>query len=514
MRILLACQAATGGAALRKALASLYSLEDLNAASKAAPGNAHDIADALRSGQIPEDSILQTSCLPKPELLTAARDAGCHIITTIRNPYDAFAAFYRHVNLRPKTFLATRAAVLIGKPSGDHDVLQFIRKSYGHQLRTATSWLNCPQAIAVRYEALYADSIQALATITRIIHTVPSNKITLVAAEIVEPALSSTETTAHIHPDTYASYRADLSLPAIDSITETYGSAITQLGYRKHPRVELVASARTTAKRPTPLAIQPLIDRTSPFFVVGAVRSGTTMLRDLLRLHPRLECPEETHFFRWADPFGSHRYNTLCSGQVKLMKQHRQIDKIDETAFIELLQTSTSRGELAERYGRLYCKTRSNPDARWFDKTPQNVYGILLIKAMFPNSVFVHIHRNPLNVVTSVFQGRVIRGQSLVAAINFWLESVLIIQQFKEAWPDRLIELSYENLTADPHKSLSTLIEALGEDPNQFDLGAAPFKVHEEQNRFQSVLSPRQVEQVMSACEPYMTLYNYDHFAS
>ena len=46
----------------------------------------------------------------------------------------------------------------------------------------------------------------------------------------------------------------------------------------------------------------------TPFFVLGCVRSGTTLLRDILRQHPRLESPEETHFFRWSDPYGSPRY--------------------------------------------------------------------------------------------------------------------------------------------------------------------------------------------------------------
>ena len=46
----------------------------------------------------------------------------------------------------------------------------------------------------------------------------------------------------------------------------------------------------------------------TPFFILGCVRSGTTLLRDILRIHPRLESPEETHFFRWADPYASPRY--------------------------------------------------------------------------------------------------------------------------------------------------------------------------------------------------------------
>ncbi|HNE26739.1 MAG TPA: sulfotransferase, partial [Pseudomonadales bacterium] len=60
----------------------------------------------------------------------------------------------------------------------------------------------------------------------------------------------------------------------------------------------------------------------TPFFILGCVRSGTTLLRDILRIHPRLESPEETHFFRWADPYASPRYERNYVG-VKLFKNHR-----------------------------------------------------------------------------------------------------------------------------------------------------------------------------------------------
>ena len=37
-----------------------------------------------------------------------------------------------------------------------------------------------------------------------------------------------------------------------------------------------------------------------PLFLVGCVRSGTTLTRDLLRRVPGVICPEETHFLRWS----------------------------------------------------------------------------------------------------------------------------------------------------------------------------------------------------------------------
>ena len=87
----------------------------------------------------------------------------------------------------------------------------------------------------------------------------------------------------------------------------------------------------------------------TPFFLVGCVRSGTTLLRDLLRAHPRLECPEETHFFRWADPFGSARYRRMYVNSG-LMKRHRELDGVDEYTFRYTLNVAKNRREMMEAY--------------------------------------------------------------------------------------------------------------------------------------------------------------------
>ncbi|HHX90266.1 MAG TPA: sulfotransferase, partial [Paracoccus sp.] len=41
----------------------------------------------------------------------------------------------------------------------------------------------------------------------------------------------------------------------------------------------------------------------APLFILGCVRSGTTLVRNLLRRVPDTICPEETHYFRYGEPF-------------------------------------------------------------------------------------------------------------------------------------------------------------------------------------------------------------------
>ena len=239
---------------------------------------------------------------------------------------------------------------------------------------------------------------------------------------------------------------------------------------------------------------------------MGCARSGTTLLRDILRLHPRLECPEETHFFRWPDPIGTIRYTNLYQDSA-LFKRHRELDDIADADFYTALERSGDKKELMDFYGNAYLKKQNNPEGRWFDKTPQHVYGLLLISALYPESVFIHIHRNPLNVVASLVQGKVMAKTTLIGGVNYWVESMMILNEYKKMAPQRLFEISYEKLTSNPEEEISTLLRFLGEDDAliQYNDGLT----RPESNHYRKILSSDDIDYIRSKTEPFLTEYDY-----
>lgn len=244
----------------------------------------------------------------------------------------------------------------------------------------------------------------------------------------------------------------------------------------------------------------------APFFILGCVRSGTTMLRNFLRLHPRLECPEETHFYRWADPFGSPRYEKNYI-TMRIFENHRKLDGVSNRDFQESQLHASDRREMSEAYGRLYLESVGNIAGRWFDKTPQNVYGLPLISHQFQDSKFVHIHRHPLNVVASLVEGRVMAKHSVKGAMNYWMESMILINEYKKSNKHRVYELSYEEISTNPEVELMRLCEFLEEDfslINKKNIHTRP-----EQNKFSKILSPDEIKQVLCFCKEFMTCYGY-----
>ncbi len=275
------------------------------------------------------------------------------------------------------------------------------------------------------------------------------------------------------------------------------------------PPPSMVGAGGAGADNVTPIELPPPQHRnneTAPFFLVGCVRSGTTLLRNLLRQHPNLESPEETHFFRWPHSFGTGDF-THIQQHNETLRAHRELDGVDELQYFNLLAEATSRRGLQDGYAKLYMQARDSGALRWFDKTPQNIYGILLMSAVYPDAKFVHIVRHPLNVVSSLRAGKVMGPHTLQAGINTWLEAVSIAAEFQSAWPDRIHTLTYEDLTTSPELVLHTLLDFLGEaaPANLFDVS----QVHAERNLHEEQLSEAERAMIRKQLAGEMAQYGY-----
>lgn len=231
------------------------------------------------------------------------------------------------------------------------------------------------------------------------------------------------------------------------------------------------------------------------------------MLRDALRMHPNLACPEETHFFRWGDPYGTDQMMRALTNNA-VLKRHRQMDGITEEEFSGMLAAATSRGELYQRYMALFIKRKKPGAKRWFDKTPQNVYGALLAAGSMPKSNYVHIVRDPLNVVASLRIGRVVKVESLVGACNYWNEATQIVAGLKRAYAGRVYELRYEDFVQDPTGQMELLLNYLDEpfERQWFDALRTKGIDHTEEG----VLSPEEFATVRTLCGGGRRRYGYE----
>jgi hypothetical protein len=252
----------------------------------------------------------------------------------------------------------------------------------------------------------------------------------------------------------------------------------------------------------------PRTEAGAPLFLVGCVRSGTTLTRDLLRRVPGVVCPEETHFLRWSEPFRTPA-SMPPHTQNQVLRRHREIDGVAEEVFADLLRSCRSKGELQRAYIAAFARAKGvAPPYRWIDKTPQNIYGAALILAEFPGARLLHIVRNPLNVVASMLLGRQVSVPDLHGAINYWCEAVQIAATLRKAAPERIMDLRYEDLVADVPAAMMRVLT----------FANLPFRdglynridAHPERDLWRDALDPEARATVIARCGPLARTHGYD----
>ncbi|UJA18953.1 sulfotransferase [Thermoleophilia bacterium SCSIO 60948] len=190
-------------------------------------------------------------------------------------------------------------------------------------------------------------------------------------------------------------------------------------------------------------------------FIVGVPRSGTTLLRLMLDVHPDLAIPPETHFLPELIIAGRRRgagAEQLCD----LIVEHpRWPDFGLEAADLrERVQTGNpGLRAVLRRFYELYAESQGA--TRWGDKTPQYAGSMKQIQRVLPEAAFIHLIRDGRDVLTSRTKrfepqpGRVARQ---------WRRGVRHARR-QAPGLNRYIEVRYEDLVLEPEVTLRNVCE-------------------------------------------------------
>ena len=187
----------------------------------------------------------------------------------------------------------------------------------------------------------------------------------------------------------------------------------------------------------------------NPIFIVGAPRSGTTLLRSVLDAHPNICCPPwETGVFDRLSQFVSGDFEKPRGPEANFCPLSREeILKWIHTATNDLI--------------RLMVSQSGKP--RWGEKTPSHVFHLDLIDEVFPEAQFIHIVRNGKDVVKSLQNVGWATG-GIRWSVRRWVDSVNAGRASGEKLgKGRYVEVRYEELTSKPEMVLPKLCEFLGE---------------------------------------------------
>jgi len=177
-----------------------------------------------------------------------------------------------------------------------------------------------------------------------------------------------------------------------------------------------------------------------PVFVLGMMRSGTTLTEQLLTRHPEVGGVGEQAF--WA------------SAQSEL---------------IDARFGTLNARKLASYTGEYLSKLeKMAPGKRYvIDKNPANVLSVGLIHVAFPNAKIVHVKRNPIDTALSIYMTPVQIpppfGCNRSNIVFAYREYIRLFEHWRTVIPEEnLIEVEYEQLIGNGRETVSRLLEFLG----------------------------------------------------
>lgn len=182
-----------------------------------------------------------------------------------------------------------------------------------------------------------------------------------------------------------------------------------------------------------------------PAFIVGMIRSGTTLLSRLLGNTSAIHAVGETEL---VDAFVQR------IAEIKLSPYPDCVLQLEPEEL----------GAIAADYRR---RLPVDPQARWImDKNPLNFIHVGLIALLFPGAPLIHCRRDPLDTCLSIYfqnfgHARANYAYDLEDIGAFYIGYRRLMAFWERRLPGRLIHMDYEDLVLDPDRSLPTLYEQL-----------------------------------------------------
>jgi len=215
-----------------------------------------------------------------------------------------------------------------------------------------------------------------------------------------------------------------------------------------------------TAGRPDP----------RPIFIIGAPRSGTTLLRFMLSSHSGIYIPPESDFIprlfegraraEIRRPRAARNLRIILDNH-RFMREWRT-EPLDPAAFLAGLPELTPAAFLDALYGAYAAQYGAG---RWGDKSPIYTRHVGLLAEIFPAAQFVHLIRDGRDAALSALAAYPDRFYvDIYWAARSWRDRVLAARVAgADLGPDRYLEMRYEELTQDPEGVLRSACGFLGE---------------------------------------------------
>jgi hypothetical protein len=203
--------------------------------------NITEFIEYMDAGKFEDNTIFHQHCKYKPALCDAVDRVPAHLVTIVRDPYDAFVSMYHWIQTRTDSDMQRGRIrtkerprnVMYGKEIDDPAVLEFLAGPYGEHIRRADDWIHSKRAIVVRYEDLHRDTAGTLTEVTNQIEPVDAEQIAIAveACTVENMRNMSRRMSTHVRAAKVGDSRGKLDTEHLAIFRDQYGELLTSLGY-------------------------------------------------------------------------------------------------------------------------------------------------------------------------------------------------------------------------------------------------------------------------------------------
>lgn len=196
---------------------------------------------------------------------------------------------------------------------------------------------------------------------------------------------------------------------------------------------------------------------TSPIFVGGLFKSGTSLLRAMISQHSSIAGGLETYWFDlpWEGP------DDLLRKDVERLRRFFELE--EQTVERIVAQSASAEDFLSGFMGEVAA---GQGKARWVEKTPGNVLHLKRIFRAWPSASVIHVIRDPRDVLASLRQAR--KWDDTETFSNLWCRFFGAVKDFKESEGPRragsFLEIRYEDLVLRPVDTMKKILAFVGEE--------------------------------------------------
>jgi len=217
----------------------------------------------------------------------------------------------------------------------------------------------------------------------------------------------------------------------------------------------------------------PIILKERPVIMIGAERSGTTLVMAMLGCHPRIAVPEVVWYYPRFRPYlysygelsRDANFRTLAEEMVFGLKTAFWGMKVNPRTIVDEILA-----ELRERsFAGIYCAMHERyarsvgGKPRWGEKTPHNLFFVKEILEDFPNAQFIFITRDGRDASADYLDSAFGPTNIYCAAQSWALCQNAVKPWRKKLSADQWMDLRYEELVKDPAGVLKAVCRFLGE---------------------------------------------------